>query len=33
VRASEVKLTQGRLRALLDATHRITAGPELDDLV
>lgn len=32
-RASEVKLTQGRLRGLLDATHHITAGLELDDLV
>ncbi|MDD7918788.1 GAF domain-containing protein [Actinomycetospora callitridis] len=32
-RATEVKLTQGRLRGLLDATHHITAGLELDDLV
>lgn len=32
-RASEVKLTQGRLRGLLNATHHITAGLELDDLV
>jgi GAF domain-containing protein len=32
-RATEVKLTQGRLRALLDATHHITSGLELDDLV
>ncbi|MEJ2864704.1 GAF domain-containing protein [Actinomycetospora flava] len=32
-RATEVKLTQGRLRHLLDATHRITAGHDLDDLV
>ena len=33
VRATEVKLTQGRLRGLLDATQHITAGLELDDLV
>ncbi|GAA4880743.1 GAF domain-containing protein [Actinomycetospora straminea] len=32
-RATEVKLTQGRLRGLLDAVHHITAGLELDDLV
>lgn len=32
-RATEVKLTQGRLRGLLDAVHHITAGHELDDLV
>src|SRR3954468_22284655 len=32
-RATEVKLTQGRLRGLLDATHHITAGLDLDDLV
>jgi GAF domain-containing protein len=32
-RATEVKLTQGRLRGLLDATAHITAGLELDDLV
>ncbi|GAA4936436.1 GAF domain-containing protein [Actinomycetospora succinea] len=32
-RATEVKLTQGRLRHLLDATHHITAGHDLDDLV
>lgn len=32
-RATEVKSTQGRLRHLLDATHHITAGLELDDLV
>ncbi len=32
-RATEVKLTQGRLRGLLDATHHITSGLELDDLV
>lgn len=32
-RATEVKLTQGRLRGLLDASHHITAGLELDDLV
>lgn len=31
-RATEVKLTQGRLRGLLDATHHVTAGLELDDL-
>lgn len=32
-RATEVKLTQGRLRHLLDATHRITAAHDLDDLL
>ncbi|MHC1557809.1 GAF domain-containing protein [Actinomycetospora sp. C-140] len=32
-RATEVKLTQGRLRGLLDAVHHITAGLDLDDLV
>ncbi|HSK60413.1 MAG TPA: GAF domain-containing protein [Actinomycetospora sp.] len=32
-RAREVKLAQGRLRGLLDATAHITAGLELDDLV
>lgn len=32
-RATEVKLTQGRLRSLLDAVHHITAGLDLDDLV
>ncbi|GAA4783321.1 hypothetical protein GCM10023200_15950 [Actinomycetospora chlora] len=32
-RATEVKLTQGRLRTLLDAVHHITVGLELDDLV
>ncbi len=33
VRATEVKLTQGRLRGLLAATHHITAGLDLDDLL
>ena len=32
-RATEVKLTQSRLRGLLDAVHHITAGLDLDDLV
>jgi GAF domain-containing protein len=32
-RATEVKLTQGRLRTLLDAVHHTTSGLELDDLV